>query len=84
MSNIRKYLRLMSNEWLLAQRDVVANQLASNVEFTTLSMGGKSVGQRTRIRVIDYADALADVLVERGIEGDDYTKPTRMVRARFS
>tara|TARA_Y100001934_G_C11870493_1_gene548395 strand:- start:100 stop:243 length:144 start_codon:yes stop_codon:yes gene_type:complete len=47
-------------------------------------MGGKSVGQRTRIRVIDYADALADVLVERGIEGDDYTKPTRMVRARFS
>ena len=84
MGNVRKFLRLQSDSWLLNQRDVLANQLATNVEYTSLSMGGKSVGQRTRIRVVDYADALVDVLVERGIEGSDYTKPTRMVRARFS
>jgi len=46
-------------------------------------MSGKTVSQRNLVKVTDLADALAIVLIERGLQGSDYEEKTRMTLARF-
>ena len=82
--NIRKFLRLQTDGYLTTLRDAISSDLSANVEYTSLSMSGKSVSQKTMVRTVELADALADVLIERGLQGSDYEAKTRMTRARFA
>ena len=81
---IKKFLRLQTDSYLTTLRDKVATDLSDNVEYTSLTMAGKSVSQRNMVKTVDLADALADVLVERNLQGSDYKAPTRMTKARFA
>jgi hypothetical protein len=82
--NIRKFLRLQTDGYLTTLRDAISSDLSANVEYTSLSMSGKSVSQKTMVRTVELADALVDVLLERGLQGSDYKAKTRMTRARFA
>ncbi len=81
---LHRFLSLQSDTYLLTMRDKLSEDLAQGTEMTSLSMGGKTVGQRSMVKVEDLCDALVDVLVERNLQGTDYTKPTRMTKARFT
>jgi hypothetical protein len=81
--NLKRFLRLQTDSYLTTLRDKVATELAGLVQFTSLSMSGKTVSQRNLVKVTDLADALAIVLIERGLQGSDYKEKTRMTLARF-
>ena len=83
-ANIRQFLRLQTDTWLTTLRDTVATAIVDNVEYTALNVGGKSVGQRRSIPTAELAEALADVLTERNLGGDQQTnvKP-RQTLAQF-
>ena len=81
--NIRKFLRLQTDSYLTTMKITISDNLASNREYSSLSMSGKSVSQRPTVKTIELADALADVLIERGLQGGDYKAKTRMTRVRF-
>ena len=49
-ANITNFLRLQTDVWLTKLSDKVAADLLQNVEFTSLSLGGKAVGQKQAIR----------------------------------
>ena len=81
---IRKFLRLQTDAFLLQMKTTISNNLATNREYSSLSMSGKSVSQRTMVKTVELAESLADVLIERGLQGSDYKAKTRMTRVRFT
>ena len=81
---LRNFLRLQTDTYLTTLRDKLSSDISSNVEYTSLSMGNKSTSTRQMVKVDQLAEDLAEVLIERGLQGSDYAKKTRMTRARFT
>ena len=81
--NLRLFLRLQSDSYLTDMRDALALEISAYLEYSSISVGGKSSSMRKLIRVEALAVALADVLIERGLQGSDYVKKERMTQARF-
>jgi len=81
--NLRLFLRLQSDSYLTDLRDSIATEIASNVEYTSISMGGKSSSQKKVVSTIKLATALAQVLIERDLQGGDYEEKERMTHVRF-
>ena len=82
--NLRLFLRLQSDSYLTDLRDSIATEIASNVEYTSISMGGKSSSQKKVVSTIKLATALAQVLIERDLQGGDYVEKERMTKVRFA
>jgi hypothetical protein len=82
--NLRLFLRLQTDTYLTTLRDTIATELASNVEYISISMGGKSSSQKKVVSTIKLATALAQVLIERDLQGSDYVAKERMTRVRFA
>ncbi len=83
MTDLRPFLRLQSDDWLTALRDKVADDLLRNVRYTAITLNGKTTAQENQFQTGELARQLADVLIERGLQGDSYVAPTRMTLARF-
>ena len=81
--NLRIFLRLMSDSYLTSLRDEIATSVSQNVEYTSISMGGKSSSQKKVVSTLKLANALATVLSERGLQGSDYVEKERMTTVRF-
>ena len=81
--NLRIFLRLMSDSYLTSLRDEIATSVSQNVEYTSISMGGKSSSQKKVVSALKLANALATVLSERGLQGSDYVEKERMTTVRF-
>ena len=81
--NLRIFLRLMSDSYLTSLRDEIATSVSQNVEYTSISMGGKSSSQKKVVSTLKLANALATVLIERGLQGSDYVEKERMTTVRF-
>ena len=85
MQDLKAFLRLQTDAWLLELRDKVASDLAKNVSYTNLSMGGnKNVSQQQLVKVEQLASDLAIVIVERGLQGTEYKAPTRLSVGRIA
>ena len=84
MEDVKPFLRLQSATWLNSLKTKVEDAIMANVEYTSMSMGGKSFGRGREIKTSLLAKQLAEVLVERDLGGSDYVAPTRMTVARFA
>ena len=82
--NLRVFLRLQTDSYLTSLRDTLSTEISSNVEYTSLSMGGKASSQKKVIKTIELAEALAAVLIERGLQGSDYKEKERLTHVRFA
>jgi hypothetical protein len=83
MTDIRPFLRLQSDDWLTALRDKLASDLLANVRYTAITLNGKTTAQDTQFQTAEMAKQLAEVLIERGLQGAAYIAPTRTTLARF-
>lgn len=79
--DFRTFLRLMSDDWLTALRDRVAEDILARTRTTSFSYVGKSGTTELEIPTPALAQQLAEVLGERGIGGAQPV--TRMTLARF-
>jgi hypothetical protein len=84
VTNVKAFLLLQSNDWLTALRDKVAEDLLANRLETSMSLNGKSSGQQTHVPIADLSEALAEVLVQRGLEDTDLDPPARMTLPMFT
>jgi hypothetical protein len=83
MSDIRLFLRFLSDDELTTLRDSVKAALLSNTRFTTVSINGKSGVQDQHVPVAALAEALPEILEERGLTPEGYTSTPKMGVARF-
>jgi hypothetical protein len=84
MSDLRPFLRLQTDSYLTSLRDSLATEISDNVEFHSLQMSGKGVSSRKVIKVEKLASWVAQVLIERGLQGSNYKAADRMTVARFA
>ena len=84
-ANITNFLRLQTDDWLTSLATKVADDLLENVEYTSLSLGGKAVGQQKAVKTDVLAEQLALVLTERGLGGaqQDAARPRQTVAQFF-
>ena len=82
--DVKGFLRLQDDSWLTSLRDKLAADLLANVEFTSLSFAGKTVGQRNRIATARLAEQLTEVLIDRGLAPSTYVAKPQMTVARFA
>ncbi len=82
--DIKAFLRLQTDAWLMQLRDKVAADLLENVEYTALNFAGKSVGQRQRVSTARLAAQLAEILVERDLAPTGHNPQPQMTIARFA
>jgi hypothetical protein len=80
-SDIRGFLDLMTDDWLIAMRDKLAEAILANNRTTSFSYVGKSGTSNYEIATADLAQQLSDVFRARGIGG--VAPQTRMTAARF-
>ena len=74
--DFRPFLRLQSDSYLTALKSTVGAAISTNQYYTTLAVGGKSFSKEREVLTVSLAAQLATVLIERGLEGDDYLAPT--------
>lgn len=84
ISDLRPFLRIQSDAWLIALRDKLSEDLLSNSRTTSFSYTGKAGAQELQVPTADLANHLADVLSEKNIEGAGARAATRMTIARFA
>lgn len=84
MSDLRPFLRLQSDAWLISLRDKLAEDLLANQRTTSFAYVGKSGTTETQVPTAELATMLADVLMERNVQGAGAQSPTRMTIARFT
>lgn len=82
--NLRPFLRIQTDAWLILLRDKLAADILANVKFVSLSLGGKSVGQQEAVPTLTLASQLGEVLAERDIMPVGISAPVRMTVARFA
>lgn len=80
---MRPFLRLQSDAWLISLRDKLAEDLLANQRTTSFAYVGKSGTTDLQVPTAELANMLADVLMERNIEGAATKAATRMTVARF-
>lgn len=83
MTDLRGFLRLQTDAWLISLRDKLAEDLLANRRTTSFSYVGKSGTSEAEVPTADIASQLADILVERNVQGAGVQAPTRMTIARF-
>lgn len=82
--NLRPFLRIQTDAWLILLRDKLAADILANVKYVSLSLGGKAVGQQEAVPTLTLASQLGEVLAERDILPVGISAPTRMTVARFA
>lgn len=82
-ADLRPFLRLQTDDWLTALRDKVAEDLLANVLTTSFSLNGKASGQTVHVPLDRLAEALTEVLEERGLIPAGNERTARMTVARF-
>ena len=82
MGDLRSFLRLQSNSWLLTLKERVADAVLSGAVTTSFSNASQSGTRELVMPTDELAAQLTPILIEKGLVTG--TKPVRMTFARFS
>lgn len=81
MGNVKPFLRLQSDAWLLSLRDRVADAILNNSITIGFSNSSQSGTKEKVMNPVELSAQLTDVLIEKSLVSG--TKSTRMTFARF-
>jgi hypothetical protein len=81
MGNVKPFLRLQSDAWLLTLRDKVADAILNNSVTIGFSNSSQSGTKQIVMSPAELSVQLTDVLIEKSLVSG--TKSTRMTFARF-
>ena len=81
MGNVKPFLRLQSDAWLLTLRDKVADAILNNSVTVDFSNSSQSGTKQMVMNPAELSAQLTDVLIEKSLVSG--TKSTRMTFARF-
>lgn len=81
MGNVKPFLRLQSDAWLLTLRDKVADAILNNSVTIAFSNSSQSGTKQMVMNPVELSAQLTDVLIEKSLVSG--TKSTRMTFARF-
>jgi hypothetical protein len=82
MGDVRPFLRLQSDAWLLTLKDRVADAILQNYVTIAFSNSGQSGTKQVVMPPVELSSQLVDVLIEKSLVSG--TATTRMTFARFS
>lgn len=82
MGNVKPFLRIQSDAWLLTLRDKVADALLSNAVTIAFSNSGQSGTKQMVMSPVELSAQLTDVLIEKSLVSG--TATTRQTLARFT
>ena len=81
MGNVKPFLRIQSDAWLLTLRDKVADAILNNSVTIAFSNSSQSGTKQMVMNPAELSAQLTDVLIEKSLVSG--TKSTRMTFARF-
>ena len=82
MGDLRPFLRLQSDAWLLTLKDRVAEAVLNNSVTIAFSNSSQSGTKETVMNTVELSSQLTDVLIEKSLVTG--TATTRMTFARFA
>ena len=81
MGNLKPFLRLQSDSWLLSLKDRVAEAILNNAVTVAFSNSGQSGTKQVVMPPAELSAQLTDVLIEKSLVSG--TATTRQTLARF-
>ena len=81
MGDLKPFLRIQSDAWLLSLRDRVADAVLKNATTISFSNSGQSATMDKVMNVPELSIQLTEVLIEKSLVTG--TKPVRTTLARF-
>ena len=82
MGDVRPFLRLQTDEWLLTLKSRVAEAILANATTVSFSNSSQSGSKQVVLPPAELSAQLTDVLIEKSLVTG--TKTTRMTFARFA